>query len=72
MLRCLATDFLERRAFAWRGPQRKHSFFSVVACIRVYKAVAWQRVDRIRYSMYPLPPPPQLHCQLITTSTSQS
>jgi hypothetical protein len=38
-LRCLATDFLYLRTFARRGPQRKHSFPSIVACIRVYKTV---------------------------------
>jgi hypothetical protein len=29
----------------------ENSFLSVVACIRVYKAVTWQRVDQIRYNM---------------------
>jgi hypothetical protein len=38
-LSCLATDFLYLRAFARRGPHRKHSFPSVVASIRVYRAV---------------------------------
>jgi hypothetical protein len=50
-LRCLATDFLYLRAFARRGKHRKHSFPSTVASIRVYKAVAWQRVDQIRYNV---------------------
>jgi hypothetical protein len=47
-LRCLATYVLELRAFARLGPYRKHSFPFIVACIRVYKTVAWQRVDQIR------------------------
>jgi hypothetical protein len=33
---------------ARHGPHRKHSVSSIVACIRVYRAVAWQRVDHIR------------------------
>jgi hypothetical protein len=49
-LRCLATDFLYHGAFYQRGSHRKHSFLSLVASIRVYRAVAWQRVDRIRYN----------------------
>jgi hypothetical protein len=28
------------------------NFLSIVACIPVYKAVAWQRVDTIRYSIF--------------------
>jgi hypothetical protein len=50
-LRCLATHFLYLRAFARRESHRKHSFPSIVAFIRVYKAVAWQRIDQIRYKM---------------------
>jgi hypothetical protein len=37
------------RAFARRGSHRKHGFPSIVASIRVYAAVAWQRVDQIPY-----------------------
>jgi hypothetical protein len=34
-LRCLATDFLLFRAFAWRGSHRKHSFpYIVVTFLR--------------------------------------
>ena len=33
---------------------REHNSPSIVACIRVYKAVAWQRVDQIRYSILEL------------------
>jgi hypothetical protein len=29
----------------------ENSFLSIVACIRVYKAVAWQRVDQFRYGI---------------------
>jgi hypothetical protein len=47
----VAIAFLQLRAHAWRGQHRKHSFPSIVACILVYRAVAWQRVDQIRYSM---------------------
>jgi hypothetical protein len=36
--------------FARRGQHRKHSLPSIAAAIRVYRAVAWQRVDQIRYS----------------------
>jgi hypothetical protein len=36
----------------YSGVHTKHSFPSVVACIRVYRAVAWQRVDEILYSIY--------------------
>jgi hypothetical protein len=50
-LRCLAIDFLQLRGLARRTPHRKYSFPSIVACIRVYKAVAWQRVDQIRYNI---------------------
>jgi hypothetical protein len=50
-LRCLATDFLQLRVFARIGPHRKHIFLSIVACIRVYRAVAWQRVDQTRYNI---------------------
>jgi hypothetical protein len=39
------------RDFSRRGPHRKHSFPSIVASIRVYEAVAWQRVDQIRYNI---------------------
>jgi hypothetical protein len=50
-LRCLATDFLYLRAFAWSGPHRKQ--FPFYCClIRVYRAVAWQRVDQIRYNTF--------------------
>jgi hypothetical protein len=50
-LHCLVTDFLYLCAFARRGPHRKQSFASIVASIRVYSAVAWQRVDQIRYNI---------------------
>jgi hypothetical protein len=40
------------RSFARRGPNRKHSFPSSVACIRVYRAVAWERVNHIRCNIY--------------------
>jgi hypothetical protein len=43
------TQVLYLRAFARSGPHRKHSFPSIVVSIRVYKAVAWQRVDQICY-----------------------
>jgi hypothetical protein len=39
------------RAFARRGPHRKHIFPSIIASIRVYEAVAWQRVDQIRHNI---------------------
>jgi hypothetical protein len=29
----------------------ENSFLSIVACSRVYRAVAWQRVDQIRYNI---------------------
>jgi hypothetical protein len=45
----LAAEFLELCVFARRGPHRKYSFPCIVASIRV--AVAWQRVDQIRYSI---------------------
>jgi hypothetical protein len=50
-LRCLATDFLQLRTPARRGPHRKHCFPSIVACIRVYKAAAWQRIDQILHNI---------------------
>jgi hypothetical protein len=50
LLRCLAADFIYLRAFGLNGPHRKHYFPSIVACIRVYKVVAWQRADQIRYN----------------------
>jgi hypothetical protein len=37
-----------------RPAHRKYSFPSIVACIRVYRAVAWQRVDQIRYIIFEL------------------
>jgi hypothetical protein len=40
------------RAFTRSGPHRKHSFPSIVASIRVYRAVAWQRIDQIRYNIF--------------------
>jgi hypothetical protein len=43
----LAANFLYLRAFARRGSHRKQSYPSIVASIRVYRAVAWQRVDQI-------------------------
>jgi hypothetical protein len=51
-LRYLATDFLQLSAPAQRGPHRTRSFPFIVACIRVYKTVAWKRVDKIRYSIF--------------------
>jgi hypothetical protein len=51
-LRCLAIYFLQFRAPAWRKPNRKHNFPSVVASIRVYRAVAWQRVYQNHYSIF--------------------
>jgi hypothetical protein len=50
-LRCLTTDFLYLRDFSRRRPHRKQRFPSIVACIRGYKAVAWQHVYQIRYSI---------------------
>jgi hypothetical protein len=41
-------------AFGWRELHRKHSSPSIVAFIRVYKAVAWQRVYQIRYRVKPV------------------
>jgi hypothetical protein len=35
--------------FAWRETHRKHNFPSIVTSIRVYRAVAWQRADQVRY-----------------------
>jgi hypothetical protein len=51
-LRYLTTDFLYLRAFARRGPHRKHSFPSIVDSIHVYIALAWQLVDQISYNIY--------------------
>jgi accessory gene regulator protein AgrB len=53
-LRCLATDFLYLRAFVRSGPHRNHSFPCIVASIRVYRAVAWHRIDQIRYNIFTL------------------
>jgi hypothetical protein len=33
------------------GDRTENSFPSIIVFIRVYKAVAWQRVDKIRYSI---------------------
>jgi hypothetical protein len=35
--------------WAWRGRHRKHSLNYVYVLDRVYGAVAWQRIDQIRY-----------------------
>jgi hypothetical protein len=32
--------------------RENHSFPSTVACIRVYRAVAWQRFEKIRYNIF--------------------
>jgi hypothetical protein len=37
-------------ALAWRGRHRKHSLIYCCVLGRVYRTVAWQRVDQIRYS----------------------
>jgi hypothetical protein len=37
--------------FARRRPHRKRSFSFTVTSIRAYRAVAWQRIDKIRYSI---------------------
>jgi hypothetical protein len=50
-MRCLATEFLHLRTFFRHGSHRKHSFLSIVASLRAYRAVAWQRVDPIRYNI---------------------
>jgi hypothetical protein len=44
------------RAIARLGPHTKHSFPSIVASIRVYGAVAWKRVDQVRYNTFGLKP----------------
>jgi hypothetical protein len=38
-------------AFARHGPHRKHNFPPIITSIRVYGAVAWKRVDKIRYNI---------------------
>jgi hypothetical protein len=35
----------------WRGRHRKHSLVYCCVLDRVYRAVAWQRVDQIRYNI---------------------
>jgi hypothetical protein len=47
----MKTYFLYLRAIARLGPHTKHSFPSAVASIRVYRAVVWQRVHQIRYTI---------------------
>jgi hypothetical protein len=39
------------RAFSRSGPHREHSSPSIVSCIYVYRDVAWQGVDQIRYNI---------------------
>jgi hypothetical protein len=49
-LRCLATDFYSSLLFLGTD-HIEISFPSIVASIRVYRAIAWQRVDQIHYNV---------------------
>jgi hypothetical protein len=49
---CQAVSSLVRyQHLVWRGRHRRHSLIYCCLLDRVYGAVAWQRVDQIRYGM---------------------
>jgi hypothetical protein len=62
ILGCLATDFLYIRVVDRRRPHTKEFLSIVVSIIRVYRAVAWQHVDKIRYSIFPSVGSGQMPC----------
>jgi hypothetical protein len=49
---CVAWQQTSYIAVLWLGTDRiENRFLFIVTSIRVYRAVAWQRVDQIRYNM---------------------
>jgi hypothetical protein len=47
------SSLIRYKHWAWRGRHRKHSLTYCCVLDRVYRAVAWQRVDQIRYVILP-------------------
>jgi hypothetical protein len=47
-----ASSLVRYQHWTWRGQHRKHSLIYCCVLDRVYRAVAWQRVDQIRYSIF--------------------
>jgi hypothetical protein len=46
-----ASSLVRYQHWTWRGRHRKHSLVYCCVLDRVYRAVAWQRVDGIRYNI---------------------
>jgi hypothetical protein len=46
-----ASSLVHYQQWTWRGRHRKQSLIYCYVLDRVYRTVAWQRVDQIRYSI---------------------
>jgi hypothetical protein len=65
-----ASSLIRYQHWAWRGRHRKHSLIYSCALDHVYKAVNWQRVDQIRYSIIIIIIIVYIHCHKLATSSA--